>query len=105
GNQQQPRGKVPQLPTPPTQSVEANKELASSLIVVESFQDQGVNEVAIDCQPECDCSKCLQEEVDLLVTTRSKARSKPPLDWEEQKEIRDEVAEDLMEKDQQSRSS
>ncbi|KAI5080469.1 hypothetical protein GOP47_0003652 [Adiantum capillus-veneris] len=79
----------------------ANKEPGSSLIVVESFQDQGVNEVAMDCQSEYDCSKCLQEEVDVLVTTRSKAKLKPPLDWEEQKEIRDGVAEDLMEKDQQ----
>ncbi|KAI5066785.1 hypothetical protein GOP47_0017313, partial [Adiantum capillus-veneris] len=63
--------------------------------------DQGVNEVTMDCQSECDCCKCLQEEVGVLVTTRSKARLKPPLDWEEQKEIWDEVAEDLMEKDQQ----
>ncbi|KAI5065377.1 hypothetical protein GOP47_0020072 [Adiantum capillus-veneris] len=37
----------------------------------------------------------------LWITTRSKAMLKPPLDWEEQKEIRDEVAKDLMEKDQQ----
>ena len=94
-NQQPPNQNLPQLPAPPVQQGEAEKAPQSNMIEVEIFQEHGVNQVSVDCSPECDCSQCKPSDPEVLAVTLSKAKLKPPLDWEEQKEIRNEVIEEV----------
>lgn len=65
------------------------------MIDVEIVQDHGINQVSVDCALDCDYSQCRLGEAKVLAITRSKAKLKAPLDWEEQKEIRNEVIEEV----------
>lgn len=42
-----------------------------------------VNEVTIECGIPCDCLQCVSQDDEALAVTRSRARLKAPLDWEE----------------------
>ncbi|MCO5600240.1 hypothetical protein L7F22_054350 [Adiantum nelumboides] len=53
-------------------------------------------EVAAECEIACDCSECVEQESEAMAVTRSKAKLKSPLDWEEQKDIREEVTEEIL---------
>ena len=78
------------------QQAEATKPPQSNLVNVEICQEPGVSEVMAECVPPCDCSKCDNQDLEVLAVTRSKAKLKSPLDWEEQKDVRDEVTEEIL---------
>lgn len=103
-NQQGPSPPVPQLTAPPAQQGDKDKVPQSSFIDVEIPQEHGANHVLADCYAECDCHQCSSKEPKAFVVTRSKAKLKSPLDWEDQKDVRDEAADKIV-KAQDSDSS
>lgn len=94
-NPQGPNEKVPQLIGPPIQQAAKDKVSQSNCIVLEIPQDNVVNHFLVDCSPECDCFQCMEKDLEVMPITRSKAKLKPPLDWEEQKDVRDEATDEI----------
>ena len=70
---------------------EANKpnQPTANLINVVLTEDKKSEVPDLDLLLECDCLDCQQPEANAMALTRSKAKLKPPIDWEDQKEIHD----------------
>ena len=82
-NQPRPPQPLPQLPAPPVQPAGENKLPQSSMVNVDVCQEISVREVIAECEIACDCSKCVKQNSEVFAVTRSKAKLKSPLDWEE----------------------
>ena len=62
---------------------------------VDLLADGSSNAILADCGIACDCSNCA-DNAESLAVTRSKSQLKSPLDWEEQKNVRDDVMEEII---------
>ncbi|MCO5613387.1 hypothetical protein L7F22_067663 [Adiantum nelumboides] len=59
--------------------------------------DSSDDDLETDTESDTDSSsKCVEQESEVMAVTRSKAKLKSPLDWEEQKDIREEVTEEIL---------
>ena len=73
--------------------VEGNKLPQSNMVDVDVWEEVGVSKVIAECEIACDCSGCAVQDLKVLAITRSKVELKSLLDWEEQKDVREEVSE------------
>ena len=63
-------------------------------------EDKKSKELDLDSMMQCDCSDCQQPKIDAMAITRAKSKPRPPIDWEDQKAIREDVL-DAVQKEQQ----